>query len=156
MALREPLPLSVPGASFDEIVDYQYDPLSRQHCMKGRMYSSRSSAKASGVPCAQSRPRDALSFPRHLRMRFYRVDVFVMYVVLNYEKSKLVGILRDIISSSWAIKDMTEAWLVEAGLNPAPQGRVVRLLYEKISSLRAENKELKSGVGPKVMAITEK
>ncbi|RWV87890.1 hypothetical protein BHE74_00009357 [Ensete ventricosum] len=45
------------------------------------LYSSRSSAKASGVPRAQSRPRDALSFPRHLRMRFYRVDVFVMYVV---------------------------------------------------------------------------
>ncbi|RZR88104.1 hypothetical protein BHM03_00015618 [Ensete ventricosum] len=35
-------------------------------------------------------------------------------------------------------------------------GRVVHLLYEKISSLRAENKELKSGAGPKVMAVTEK
>ncbi|RZR74935.1 hypothetical protein BHM03_00046388 [Ensete ventricosum] len=41
---------------------------------------------------------------------------------LSGKESELVGILRRILSSSRAIKDMTEAWLVEAGLSPAPRG----------------------------------
>ncbi|RWW24911.1 hypothetical protein GW17_00010774 [Ensete ventricosum] len=42
-------------------------------------------------------------------------------VVLS-DESELVGILRGILSSSRAIKDMTEGWLVEAGLSPTPRG----------------------------------
>ncbi|RZR77223.1 hypothetical protein BHM03_00002235 [Ensete ventricosum] len=41
---------------------------------------------------------------------------------LSKEESVLVGRLKGILSSSRAIKEMTELWLVEAGLSPTPRG----------------------------------
>ncbi|RWV81550.1 hypothetical protein GW17_00057015 [Ensete ventricosum] len=37
MAPRETLPSPAPGVSFGEAADSQYDPLSRRHCVKGRL-----------------------------------------------------------------------------------------------------------------------
>ncbi|RWW84437.1 hypothetical protein BHE74_00006966, partial [Ensete ventricosum] len=39
---------------------------------------------------------------------------------LLVDETELVEILRGILSASRGVKDMNEAWLVEAGLNPAP------------------------------------
>ncbi|RWW80057.1 hypothetical protein BHE74_00011631 [Ensete ventricosum] len=39
---------------------------------------------------------------------------------LSDEESILVGQLKDILSTSQAIRNLTEEWLVEAGLSPAP------------------------------------
>ncbi|RWW06760.1 hypothetical protein GW17_00029879 [Ensete ventricosum] len=41
---------------------------------------------------------------------------------LSEEESILVGRLKEILSSSCAIKEMTELWLVEVGLSPASRG----------------------------------
>ncbi|RRT52134.1 hypothetical protein B296_00007037 [Ensete ventricosum] len=43
---------------------------------------------------------------------------------LSEEESVLVGRLKGILSSSCAIKEMTEIWLVEAGLNPTSTDRM--------------------------------
>ncbi|RZR92907.1 hypothetical protein BHM03_00021294, partial [Ensete ventricosum] len=43
---------------------------------------------------------------------------------LSEEESVLVGRLKGIISSSCAIKEMTELWLVEAGLNPTSRDQM--------------------------------
>ncbi|RWW62847.1 hypothetical protein BHE74_00030005 [Ensete ventricosum] len=43
---------------------------------------------------------------------------------LSKEESVLVGRLKGILSSSRAIKEMTELWLVEAGLSPTPRDRM--------------------------------
>ncbi|RZS13972.1 hypothetical protein BHM03_00045613 [Ensete ventricosum] len=43
---------------------------------------------------------------------------------LSEEESILVGRLKGILSSSRAIKEMTELWLVEAGLSPASRDRM--------------------------------
>ncbi|RRT33036.1 hypothetical protein B296_00056844 [Ensete ventricosum] len=42
-------------------------------------------------------------------------------LVLSGDKSELVGILRRILSFSRAVRDITEAWLVETGFSPTPQ-----------------------------------
>ncbi|RWV77865.1 hypothetical protein GW17_00061252, partial [Ensete ventricosum] len=44
---------------------------------------------------------------------------------LSKEEFVLVGILKGILSSSCAIKEMTELWLVDAGLSPASRGTVI-------------------------------
>ncbi|RRT64753.1 hypothetical protein B296_00011704, partial [Ensete ventricosum] len=41
---------------------------------------------------------------------------------LSVDETKLIEILRGILSSSRGVKDMKEAWLVEVGLGPAPRG----------------------------------
>ncbi|KAJ8480481.1 hypothetical protein OPV22_024208 [Ensete ventricosum] len=43
---------------------------------------------------------------------------------LSEEEAVLVGRLKGILSSSCAIKEMTELWLVEAGLSPASKDRM--------------------------------
>ncbi|RRT53206.1 hypothetical protein B296_00006264 [Ensete ventricosum] len=43
---------------------------------------------------------------------------------LSEEESVLVGRLKGVLSSSCAIKEMTELWLVEAGLSPASMDRM--------------------------------
>ncbi|RWW67724.1 hypothetical protein BHE74_00024821 [Ensete ventricosum] len=48
---------------------------------------------------------------------------------LSEEESVLVGRLKEILSSSCAIKEMTELWLVEAGLNPASRGTIIFALF---------------------------
>ncbi|RWV95048.1 hypothetical protein GW17_00042362, partial [Ensete ventricosum] len=45
----------------------------------------------------------------------------------------MVGRLKGILSSSRAIKEMTELWLVGAGLSPASRGTII-LLYFNLSS----------------------
>ncbi|RZR88021.1 hypothetical protein BHM03_00015509 [Ensete ventricosum] len=52
---------------------------------------------------------------------------------LSKEESVLVGRLKGILSSSRAIKEMTELWLVEAGLSLASRGTVI-LPYISFSS----------------------
>ncbi|RWW37137.1 hypothetical protein BHE74_00057787, partial [Ensete ventricosum] len=52
---------------------------------------------------------------------------------LSEEESVLVGRLKGILSSSRAIKEMIEIWLVEAGLSPASKGTVI-LPYFSFSS----------------------
>ncbi|RZS11593.1 hypothetical protein BHM03_00042938, partial [Ensete ventricosum] len=42
---------------------------------------------------------------------------------LSDDESKMVGILQGILSSSRVMRDMTKAWLVEAGLSLAPRAR---------------------------------
>ncbi|RRT33034.1 hypothetical protein B296_00050854, partial [Ensete ventricosum] len=44
---------------------------------------------------------------------------------LSEEEFVLVGRLKGILSSSCAIKKMTELWLVEAGLSPASRGIIM-------------------------------
>ncbi|RWW30446.1 hypothetical protein GW17_00004988 [Ensete ventricosum] len=46
---------------------------------------------------------------------------------LSEEETVLVGRLKGILSSSRAIKEMTELWLVEAGLSPASRGTSISL-----------------------------
>ncbi|RZR81029.1 hypothetical protein BHM03_00007176, partial [Ensete ventricosum] len=48
---------------------------------------------------------------------------------LSDEEFESVRRLMGILSLSWAIRDMTDAWLVEAGLSPAPRGIVNFQLY---------------------------
>ncbi|RWV79254.1 hypothetical protein GW17_00059646, partial [Ensete ventricosum] len=55
---------------------------------------------------------------------------------LSEEDPILVGRLKGILSSSRAIREMIELWLVDVGLNPA-------------------FRELKSGGGPEVVAIAK-
>ncbi|RRT41190.1 hypothetical protein B296_00057995 [Ensete ventricosum] len=43
---------------------------------------------------------------------------------LSVDETELVEILRGILSVSRGVKDMNEAWLVEAGLSPAPRDEV--------------------------------
>ncbi|KAJ8467354.1 hypothetical protein OPV22_029906 [Ensete ventricosum] len=52
---------------------------------------------------------------------------------LSKEESVLVGRLKEILSSSRAIKEMAELWLVEAGLSPTSRGTVI-LPYFTFSS----------------------
>ncbi|RWV93080.1 hypothetical protein GW17_00044486 [Ensete ventricosum] len=52
---------------------------------------------------------------------------------LSEEESVLVGRLKGILSSSCAIKEMTELWLVEVGLGPASRGTAI-LPYFSFSS----------------------
>ncbi|RRT44444.1 hypothetical protein B296_00037781 [Ensete ventricosum] len=40
---------------------------------------------------------------------------------LTDEESVLVGWLKDIMTSSWVIRNLTEQWLIEVGLSPASQ-----------------------------------
>ncbi|RRT60883.1 hypothetical protein B296_00031523 [Ensete ventricosum] len=52
---------------------------------------------------------------------------------LSEEETVLVDRLKGIVSSSRAIKEMAELWLVEAGLNPASRGTII-LLYFSLSN----------------------
>ncbi|RZR89209.1 hypothetical protein BHM03_00016885, partial [Ensete ventricosum] len=52
---------------------------------------------------------------------------------LSEEETVLVDRLKGILSSSRAIKEMTELWLVEASLNPASRGTII-LLYFSLSN----------------------
>ncbi|RRT40268.1 hypothetical protein B296_00043246 [Ensete ventricosum] len=52
---------------------------------------------------------------------------------LSEEEIVLVGRLKGILSSSRAIKEMVELWLVEAGLRPASRGTII-LLYFSLSN----------------------
>ncbi|RRT33560.1 hypothetical protein B296_00035663 [Ensete ventricosum] len=52
---------------------------------------------------------------------------------LSKEETVLVGKLKGILSSSRAIKEMVELWLVEAGLSPASRGTII-LLYFSLSN----------------------
>ncbi|RZS00298.1 hypothetical protein BHM03_00029974 [Ensete ventricosum] len=49
--------------------------------------------------------------------------------VLSTDETELVEILRGILSASKGVKDMNEAWLVEAGLSPAPPGMFFLFVY---------------------------
>ncbi|RRT64571.1 hypothetical protein B296_00027873 [Ensete ventricosum] len=64
---------------------------------------------------------------------------------LSDEESELVEKLKGILPDSRAIKDMTNAWLVEAGLSLTPRGMACN-----------EVLEMKSGVGPNAVAATGK
>ncbi|RZS17029.1 hypothetical protein BHM03_00049124, partial [Ensete ventricosum] len=48
---------------------------------------------------------------------------------LSEEETVLVGRLKGILSSSRAIKEMTELWLVEAGLSPTSRGTSISLCF---------------------------
>ncbi|RRT31977.1 hypothetical protein B296_00049410 [Ensete ventricosum] len=52
---------------------------------------------------------------------------------LSEEETVLVGRLKGILSSSRAIKEMAELWLVEAGLSSASRGTII-LLYFSLSN----------------------
>ncbi|RRT31986.1 hypothetical protein B296_00049652 [Ensete ventricosum] len=52
---------------------------------------------------------------------------------LSEEETVLVGRLKEILSSSCAIKEMTELWLIEAGLSSASSGTII-LLYFSLSN----------------------
>ncbi|RZS28148.1 hypothetical protein BHM03_00061709, partial [Ensete ventricosum] len=52
---------------------------------------------------------------------------------LSEEETVLVGRLKGILSSSRAIKEMTELWLVEVGLSPDSRGTII-LLYFSLST----------------------
>ncbi|RRT32744.1 hypothetical protein B296_00049245, partial [Ensete ventricosum] len=52
---------------------------------------------------------------------------------LSEEETVLIGRLKGILSSSHAIKEMTELWLVEAGFSPASRGTII-LLYFNLSN----------------------
>ncbi|RRT33762.1 hypothetical protein B296_00056006, partial [Ensete ventricosum] len=54
---------------------------------------------------------------------------------LSEEESVLVGRLKGILSSSRAIKEMTELWLVEAGLSPTSRGTVILPYFSFYSCL---------------------
>ncbi|RZS13566.1 hypothetical protein BHM03_00045167, partial [Ensete ventricosum] len=49
---------------------------------------------------------------------------------LSKEEFVLVGRLKEIISSSCVIKEMTELWLVKAGLSPASRGIIMFALFQ--------------------------
>ncbi|RZS28543.1 hypothetical protein BHM03_00062215 [Ensete ventricosum] len=54
---------------------------------------------------------------------------------LSEEETVLVGRLKGILSSSRAIKEMTELWLAEAGLSPASRGTSISLCSSFINFL---------------------
>ncbi|RWV84595.1 hypothetical protein GW17_00053681 [Ensete ventricosum] len=54
---------------------------------------------------------------------------------LSEEETVLVGRLKGILSSSRAIKEMTELWLVEAGLSPTSRGTSISLCSSFINFL---------------------
>ncbi|RZS17270.1 hypothetical protein BHM03_00049392 [Ensete ventricosum] len=54
---------------------------------------------------------------------------------LSEEETVLVGRLKGILSSSRAIKEMTELWLVEAGLSPASRGTSISLCSSFVNFL---------------------
>ncbi|RWW57457.1 hypothetical protein BHE74_00035764 [Ensete ventricosum] len=49
---------------------------------------------------------------------------------LSEEEFVLIGRLKGILSSSCAIKEMTELWLVKAGLSPASRGIIMFALFQ--------------------------
>ncbi|RRT45236.1 hypothetical protein B296_00023454 [Ensete ventricosum] len=49
---------------------------------------------------------------------------------LSKEEFILVGRLKGILPSSCAIKEMTEFWLVKAGLSPASRGIIMFALFQ--------------------------
>ncbi|RWV81869.1 hypothetical protein GW17_00056672 [Ensete ventricosum] len=71
------------------------------------------------------------------------------YPYLSEEESVLVGRLKEILSSSCAIKEMTELWLVEAGLSPASRDRM------DLSDLRGMPKVSSSKAPPARLATRE-
>ncbi|RRT85074.1 hypothetical protein B296_00003490 [Ensete ventricosum] len=54
---------------------------------------------------------------------------------LSEEEIILVGKLKEILFSSCAIKEITELWLVDAGLSPASRGTVILLYFNLPSCL---------------------
>ncbi|RZR75203.1 hypothetical protein BHM03_00051808 [Ensete ventricosum] len=73
------------------------------------------------------------SFPTEWTSRMVNSSV----PVLSADEIELVEILRGILSISRGVKDMNEAWLVEAGLSLAPGGDVEASTVEKCPSSEA-------------------
>ena len=48
---------------------------------------------------------------------------------LSFEEAERVGCLREILSSSQAIRGTSEEWLVEVGLSPAPRGTTELVVF---------------------------
>ncbi|RWW18408.1 hypothetical protein GW17_00017612 [Ensete ventricosum] len=57
---------------------------------------------------------------------------------LSEEESILVGRLKEIFSSSRAVREMTELWLVEVGLSPASRAAELEKEVEKLKAKRDE------------------
>ncbi|RZS07084.1 hypothetical protein BHM03_00037870 [Ensete ventricosum] len=51
---------------------------------------------------------------------------------LSVDETELVEILRGILSASKGVKDMNEAWLVEASLSPAPHGMFFLFVHHAV------------------------
>ncbi|RWW39843.1 hypothetical protein BHE74_00054785 [Ensete ventricosum] len=69
--------------------------------------------------------RRGWSFPTEWTSRMVNSSV----PVLSIDETELVEILREILSISRGVKDINQAWLVEASLNLAPRGMFFPLLY---------------------------